>query len=122
MKLCRDKFCDRSGQLLPLSEFTKNRRSSDGRSDYCRMCSRRMNRESYRTPPGSRARKRSSIDMNKVMVQVFTVIREGHRTREKIERETRLSEDVIGDALAMLYDRNHIRIVEGHYYTRARAA
>lgn len=119
MKLCRDKRCERSGQLLPLAEFTFNRRNDGGLSEYCCMCSRRRNRESYRTPPGIKARKRSSIDQSKVIALVTIAIRDGHRTRERIETETRLNEEVIADALAELYDRNQITIVSGHYYPRA---
>lgn len=127
-KPCRDKRCERSGQPLPLSEFTKNRRNDDGHSDQCGECSRRRNREQYQRDqerkhedPGV-TRKARKVDHEKVRGQVFTAIRSGYDTRDRIRRETRLNEEVISDALADLYDRNQIRITGGRFYPVAQAA
>ena len=69
-----------------------------------------------------KVRKPRSVDREAVGEQVLLAIKQGYCTREQIEIETRLNEDVIADALAELYDTSQIRIVSGHYYLRAKAA
>lgn len=129
MKVCRDSQCRRSGQLLRLSEFPLNCRKKDGHSIYCFECSRRRNSEQWlirkaRREQGAEVKSRPprKIDEQKVMAQVLAAVRDGHRTREQIEIETRLNEEVIADALAGRWDRDQVRIAEGRYYPTKQAA
>lgn len=107
MKLCSDSQCERKGEMLPLIEFSIRRREKDGLNIYCRPCTRRRNAE---------YRERTLLE------SVLNAIDRGRRTREEIEVETGESEDLIADAIAILWDRNKIRIVEGRYFPRAKAA
>lgn len=41
-KTCLKETCERAGKQLPLSEFTVNNANTDGRSFYCRHCTRQQ--------------------------------------------------------------------------------
>lgn len=107
MKLCSDSQCRRKGELLGLSEFSAHRGKKDGLNIYCRHCTARRSAE---------RRKRTVFD------SVVSAIERGHRTRERIKDLTELEEDVIADVLADLWDRSEIRIVDGRYYLKVKAA
>lgn len=98
MKLCSDSQCRRKGELLPLSEFSINRKKKDGLSIYCRQCMSRRASAWWREFKSKRdAHKPVTIDL------VMEAVRNGYRTRDAIQRRTNLDEDSISDALALLY-------------------
>lgn len=119
MKACKDIKCRRSGQKLRLSEFPVNRRSEDGHYIYCLDCCRRRSRETRRAK-GARERtfREQGIDIDrKPMVQsmmafsqVHDAINKGCKTREEIQQATKLNYDLIGDALAELWEVKGIKL------------
>lgn len=112
------KHCPICAQDLPVSEFGICRARKDGRNLYCRSCIRakvtewRKNLKEYKsakkrrielqiegvelTPPATGLIRLSPVD------RVRKAIQNGHNTQRKIEIETKLGKDVIGDCIASL--------------------
>ena len=117
-KICKDSNCNRSGQLLSLSEFPRDRRSKDGRYMYCLVCSRRRSRAQREREGAREYRKRElGIDRKPMVLssniiafnKVYDAVNNGCRTREEIRRETKLDYDEIGDALALWWEIKRLR-------------
>lgn len=133
MKLCADKQCRRAGIQLALSEFHRNRRCPDGRNGYCKECClrrvhefrdrkreyrevkrqvmRRAKIEKGKPLPGAGEPRRKRMVVSPIL-RVKEAVDRGKRTREEIQRSTRLSFDQVGDSLAVLaFDHQSVRIV-----------
>jgi hypothetical protein len=64
-KCCVHKTCKRFGQLLPLSEFNKSTRSSDGHSSICRECAKEKLRNYRNSPEGKEVKARYQREFRK---------------------------------------------------------
>jgi hypothetical protein len=110
-KLCRDEKCKRAGIDLPLTEFPRNKRSSNGRGTYCRECTcRRMDESRARGRVVRQAQKAAREAANiqpkiqrkpAVIAKVEKAIENG-ATREQIQRRTKLTYDQLGKVLVKL--------------------
>jgi hypothetical protein len=54
-----EKCCRRCGQTRPLSEFCRDKRSTDGHGQRCRACRTKGSAERFRRDPEARARRRA---------------------------------------------------------------
>lgn len=107
-KMCGDRNCRRSGELLSLEEFPKHRHRPDGHNNYCRECALRKVHE-YRAR--ERAKKkaaeifRAAIAFHQkpvIMNNVQSAIQSGMQTREQLQRSTHLDYDTLGEILTEL--------------------
>jgi hypothetical protein len=125
MKACKDTNCTRPGQQLSLSEFPRDRRADDQRYVYCKECCRRRSRD-LRASRGAREYQKRDLGIErKPMVLspsmafslVYDAVNSGCRTREAIQRETKLDYDSIGEALTeLIFDCKAIRVQEREFH------
>lgn len=107
VKFCKDQQCKNIGSLLPLTDFPRDRSKEDQRYIYCRECCRRRERE-RRAAKGARQyqklQRKPDVIANSpfALSLVYDAIQKGYRTREEIQRHTKLDYDSIGDALTEL--------------------
>lgn len=101
-KICLDTNCRRAGQLLPVTEYSENKRRSDGRNYYCRECAARRTR-AYRE-------RKNKLKPN-MLASVESAIAEGSKSREEIQEYTRLDYDTLGEILAeLVWERQSVKI------------
>lgn len=119
-KVCKNQQCSRVGLLLSLSEFPRNKHSPDGRYLYCLECCRLKTR-ALRGVKQVRKYRRQELGIERKPMKmagsglalslVYEAIRSGLRTREAIQRKTRLSYDEVGDALTeLIWEARAVRI------------
>lgn len=116
-KYCKDRLCERAGELLPLDDFPRNRMSKDRHYLFCKECCRRRSRESYGKRTGYKAkviprRKPMLVAINGLdLSKVYDAIRAGFTTREQIQRRTQLDYETIGLALCeLVFEAKGVRI------------
>lgn len=123
MKVCKDQQCRLAGRLQRPSAFPRNRQSDDGRYLYCKECCRRRTND-LRATKGERQQRRIDLGLERKPVVksgmafslVYEAIKSGKRTREEIQRSTKLSFDDIGDALVeILFVAKGAVIKDGEY-------
>lgn len=109
MKFCADPQCERVGEPLPRSAFYERSRSADGLHSWCKKCVIRKNKARYRERRqevkrfGEVQRKANVATRPRFAFSlVYDAIKSGSRTREEIQRATKLSFDDIGAALVEL--------------------
>jgi|SRR6185369_2015486 len=115
-KYCKDRLCERAGELLPLDDFPRNAESKDKHYLYCRECCARRSRElriKKGFKPGLKITRKPMLAASGGLAlgKVYDAIRSGYTTREEIQRRTQLDYETIGLALCeLVFEAKGVRI------------
>lgn len=127
MKPCTDSQCKRKGELLPLSEFYRNRARVDQHNPHCKECHlrrvhehRERERARKKAVAGPEVERKPMVLTSCAFSLVYEAVRKGCRTRQEIHLETGLDYDSIGEALAeLVFDCKAVKIQHREYHLAA---
>lgn len=123
MKLCGDSDCERLGERLNSDQFYARSKSDDGLDLYCIKCrtrrvheSRRRSREHYKRKHPVVKKQKPAVKNTFAFSLVYDAIKSGSKTREQIQRVTKLSFDEIGEALLeLVFEARGVRIQDREF-------
>lgn len=84
-KVCKDPDCESNGCPKPISDFYRNKDSTDGHLNRCKKCCQRLRKLTYRAKGYGTSSQKRWYDENKTHVRYTIVKRRYGITKEQVE-------------------------------------